>query len=112
MAALVEHGSCFAGLLAELLFSVDRTYMMDGEFEGDNRHIATIILSSSNLGTMPMANGLSRLATRFLGEPETLAAVEASVGITLDADAARNHGLVTFAYDAVSYTHLTLPTKA
>ena len=30
MAALVEHGSCFAGLLAELLFSVDRTYMMDG----------------------------------------------------------------------------------
>ena len=103
MAALVEHGSCFAGLLAELLFSVDRTYMMDGEFEGDNRHIATIILSSSNLGTMPMANGLSRLATRFLGEPETLAAVEASVGITLDADAARNHGLVTFAYDDVDW---------
>ena len=103
MAALVEHGSCFAGLLAELLFSVDRTYMMEGEFEGDNRHIATIMLSSSNLGTMPMANGLSRLATRFLGEPETLAAVEAAVGIPLDADASRNHGLVTFAYDDVDW---------
>ena len=103
MAALVEHGSCFAGLLAELLFSVDRTYMMEGKFEGDNRHIASITLSSSNLGTMPMANGLSRLATRFLGEPETLTAVETSVGTPLDANAASNHGLVTFTYDDVDW---------
>ena len=103
MIALVEHGSCFAGLLAELLFSVDRTYMMEGEFEGDNRHIASITLSSSNLGTMPMANGLSRLATRFLGEPETLTAVETSVGTPLDANAASNHGLVTFTYDDVDW---------
>jgi benzoyl-CoA-dihydrodiol lyase len=103
MTALVEHGSCFAGLLAELLFSVDRTYMMEGEFEGDNRHIASITLSSSNLGTMPMANGLSRLATRFLGEPETLIAVETSVGTPLDANAASNHGLVTFTYDDVDW---------
>lgn len=103
MAALVEHGSCFAGLLAELLFSVDRTYMMEGEFESDNRHIASITLSSSNLGTMPMANGLSRLATRFLGEPETLTVVETSVGTPLDANAASNHGLVTFTYDDVDW---------
>ena len=103
MTALVEHGSCFAGLLAELLFSVDRTYMMEGEFEGNNRHIASITLSSSNLGTMPMANGLSRLATRFLGEPETLTAVETSVGTPLDANAASNHGLVTFTYDDVDW---------
>ena len=103
MAALVEHGSCFAGLLAELLFSVDRTYMMEGEFEGNNRRIASITLSSSNLGTMPMANGLSRLATRFLGEPETLIAVETSVGTPLDANAASNHGLVTFTYDDVDW---------
>lgn len=103
MAALVEHGSCFAGLLAELLFSVDRTYMMEGEFEGDNRHIASITLSSSNLGTMPMANGLSRLATRFLGEPETLTVVETSVGTPMDANAASNHGLVTFTYDDVDW---------
>ena len=103
MAALVEHGSCFAGLLAELLFSVDRTYMMEGDFEGDNRHIASITLSSSNLGTMPMANGLSRLATRFLGEPETLTAVETSVGTPLDANAASNRGLVTFTYDDVDW---------
>ena len=103
MAALVEHGSCFAGVLAELLFAVDRSYMMEDEFEGDNRPIATITLSSSNLGMMPMANGLSRLATRFLGEPETLQAVEAAAGTPLDADDARTHGLVTFAYDDVDW---------
>ena len=103
MAALVEHGSCFAGVLAELLFAVDRSYMMEDEFEGDNRPIATITLSSSNLGMMPMANGLSRLATRFLGEPETLQAVEAAAGMPLDADDARTHGLVTFAYDDVDW---------
>ena len=103
MAALVEHGSCFAGVLAELLFAVDRSYMMEDEFEGDNRPIATITLSSSNLGMMPMANGLSRLATRFLGEPETLQAVEAAAGTPLDADEARTHGLVTFAYDDVDW---------
>jgi len=103
MTALVEHGSCFAGVLAELLFSVDRSYMMEDEFEGDNRPVATITLSSSNMGMMPMANGLSRLATRFLGEPQTLTAVEASVGTPLDADAARDHGLVTFAYDDVDW---------
>ena len=103
MAALVEHGSCFAGVLAELLFAVDRSYMMEDEFEGDNRPIATITLSSSNLGMMPMANGLSRLATRFLGEPATLQAVEAAAGTPLDADDARTHGLVTFAYDDVDW---------
>ena len=103
MAALVEHGSCFAGVLAELLFAVDRSYMMEDEFEGDDRPIATITLSSSNLGMMPMANGLSRLATRFLGEPETLQAVEAAAGTLLDADDARTHGLVTFAYDDVDW---------
>ena len=103
MAAVVEHGSCFAGVLAELLFAVDRSYMMEDEFEGDNRPIATITLSPSNLGMMPMANGLSRLATRFLGEPETLQAVEATAGTPLDADDARTHGLVTFAYDDVDW---------
>ena len=37
LAAIVEHGSCFSGVLAELLFAVDRTYMMEGEFEEDTR---------------------------------------------------------------------------
>ena len=103
LAGLVEHGSCFAGILAELLFAVDRSYMMEDEFEGDNRPLATITLSPANFGPFPMANGISRLATRFLGEPESLASAEAAQGASLEADVAREQGLVTFAYDDVDW---------
>jgi benzoyl-CoA-dihydrodiol lyase len=103
LAGLVEHGSCFAGILAELLFAVDRSYMMEDEFEGDNRPMATITLSPANFGAFPMANGISRLATRFLGEPESLTAAETTLGTALKAGEARDHGLVTFAYDDVDW---------
>ena len=103
LAGLVEHGSCFAGILAELLFAVDRSYMMEDEFDGDNRPLATITMSPANFGLFPMANGISRLATRFLGEPDSLAAAEAAQGTALEANAAREHGLVTFAYDDVDW---------
>ena len=103
MIALVEHGSCFSGILADLLFAVDRTYMMQDEFEGDNRHLACILLSKFNFGPLPMANGLSRLATRFLGEPDSLKNAEAHIGQVLDAESAQCQGLVTFIYDDVDW---------
>ena len=53
LVALVEHGSCFAGLLAEILWAVDRSYMMQDAFEGDNRPMAAIKLSASNFGRYP-----------------------------------------------------------
>jgi benzoyl-CoA-dihydrodiol lyase len=46
-----------------------------------------------------MGNGLTRLQTRFLGEPQSLAAAEASQGVALAAEAAEAAGLVTYAYD-------------
>jgi benzoyl-CoA-dihydrodiol lyase len=101
--ALVEHGSCYAGMLAEILFAADRTYMMLDEFEGDNRPLATITLSDTNFGRYPMSNGLTRLETRFLGEPETVDALKARSGEALEADDADTLGLVTFAYDDVDY---------
>ena len=33
---LVEPGSCFAGTLLELVLAADRSYMLDGTFEGSN----------------------------------------------------------------------------
>ena len=68
LVALVEHGSCFAGVLAELLWAVDRSYMMEDEFEGDNRPVATVTMSDANFGQYPMGNDLTRLETRFLGQ--------------------------------------------
>ncbi|SFL68689.1 2,3-epoxybenzoyl-CoA dihydrolase [Shimia aestuarii] len=103
MVALVEHGSCFAGILAELLFSVDRSYMMEDEFEGDNRPLATVTLSEANFGRMPMGNDLTRLETRFLGEPESVEKAKAAIGEALEAEDADELGLVTEILDDIDW---------
>jgi benzoyl-CoA-dihydrodiol lyase len=103
LVALVEHGSCFAGVLAELLWSVDRTYMMLEEFEGDNRPLAAVTLTNSNFGTFPMGNDLTRLQTRFLGNPEAVDAAQDRIGDPLEADAAETLGLVTYAFDDIDW---------
>ena len=101
--AQVEHGSCFAGVLAELLWAVDRSYMMEDEFEGDNRPIATITLSHDNFGTFPMGNGLSRLETRFLDEAERIEALKTHIGEPMEADDANENGLVTIILDDIDW---------
>ena len=101
--AQVEHGSCFAGVLAELLWAVDRSYMMEDEFEGDNRPIAKITLSNDNFGTYPMGNGLSRLETRFLDEVEHIEALKAQIGEPMEADDADENGLVTMLLDDIDW---------
>jgi benzoyl-CoA-dihydrodiol lyase len=103
LAAFVEHGSCFAGVLAEILFAVDRTYMMEDEFEGDNRPMATITLSRSNFGPFPMANDLTRLQTRFLGEDHRVADAEMKIGEALEASEADDLGLATFILDDIDW---------
>jgi benzoyl-CoA-dihydrodiol lyase len=99
MIALIEPGSCFAGTLAELAFAADRSLMLIGARDGDNRPPAAVTLSQANFGFYPMGNGLTRLQTRFLGEPETLQAAKAKIGEALETEAAVELGLVTFAYE-------------
>ncbi|ANP37007.1 crotonase [Phaeobacter gallaeciensis] len=103
LVAVVEHGSCFAGPLAELLWAVDRSYMMLEEFEGDNRPLAAITLSEGNFGTYPMGNDLTRLQTRFLGTPESVEALRDHIGEPLEADQAEELGLVTYAFDDIDW---------
>ncbi len=103
MIALVENGSCFAGVLAELLFAVDRSYMMQGEFEEDIRPTAKICLSKANFGAFTMSNGLTRLATRFIGDKESESLAAGMVGKMIDAEEAQNAGLITFSYDDVDW---------
>ena len=101
--AFVEPGSCFTGLLAELLFAVDRSYMLDGCLEDDPAPAPTITLSALNFGYLKMANGLSRLQTRFLGEPESVGRAEQLVGQPLEGLDALDAGLVTFAPDDIDW---------
>lgn len=103
LATLIEPGSCFAGFLAELVFVADRGFMADGAFESDNRPEATLVLSAANLGAHPMPNGLSRLATRFLGEPEMIDELGERIGESLDASDAEGLGLVTAALDDIDW---------
>jgi benzoyl-CoA-dihydrodiol lyase len=103
LVTLIEPGSCFAGALAELVFAADRSYMLIGQMEGDNRPPATIILGAASDGRLPMSNGLSRLATRFLGEPQSLDAAHKAAGEELDAGRAAELGLVTFALDDIDW---------
>jgi benzoyl-CoA-dihydrodiol lyase len=101
--ALIEPGSCFAGTLAELLFAADRSVMFAGLRSGDNRGPASVQLSDLNFGAYPMGNGLTRLATRFLGEADSFAAARVRTGQALEAEDAEALGLVTLAYDETDW---------
>jgi benzoyl-CoA-dihydrodiol lyase len=101
--ALIEPGSCFAGSLAELVFAADRALMFAGTRAGDNQPPATLTLSPLNLGAYMMGNGLTRLATRFLGDPGGLARARARLGAPLAAGEAEALGLVTANYDEVDW---------
>jgi benzoyl-CoA-dihydrodiol lyase len=103
LVALIEPGSCFAGTLAEIAFACDRSFMLIGSLKGDNRPPATLTLSTLNFGPYPMSNGLTRLATRFLGEPESVGKAEAETAKALNAEAAEEFGLVTAAFDQVDW---------
>src|SRR6185295_10068770 len=80
LVTLIEPGSCFAGALAELVFASDRAYMLIGRLDGDNRPPAAIVLGDANFSGLTMSNGLTRLATRFLGEPQSVARAKQVVG--------------------------------
>jgi benzoyl-CoA-dihydrodiol lyase len=97
--ALIEPGSCFAGTLAELAFAADRSFMLVGTREGGNREPAAIVLGHVNFGLYPMGNGLTRLQTRFLGEPDTLKIAQSKIGIAMEGEGAAELGLVTAAYE-------------
>ncbi len=103
LVTLVEPGSCFAGTLAELVFAADRSYMLVGQRDGDNRAPPAIVLSAMNFGPYPMSHGLTRLQSRFQAEPSDVETAQARIGDALDAEAADELGLVTFALDDIDW---------
>ena len=93
--AIVEPGSCFAGNLLELLLASDRSYMlMDSD--------ASIAISEMNAGALPMSNGLTRLQSRFLAEPDRLNDIFGEKK-SFDTDEAEELGLITFAPDDLDW---------
>jgi benzoyl-CoA-dihydrodiol lyase len=96
--ALIEPGSCFVGMLAELAFACDRQYILDGP-----DHVA-IGLTEVNFGTFPMGNGISRLQARFWGDPEHLERLHTKeLGRAISPSEALDLGLVTEAPDDIDW---------
>ncbi|MGH9188388.1 MAG: 2,3-epoxybenzoyl-CoA dihydrolase [Acidimicrobiales bacterium] len=100
---LVEPGSCFAGTLAEFVLAADRSFMLDGTWPASDQPGPMLQLTPANDGWYPMSNGLSRLATRFFGRAEALAAARARLGKQLLASEAAETGLVTFTPDDIDW---------
>src|SRR5262245_3697303 len=95
--ALIEPGSAFAGSLFELALACDRSYMLDDPERENN-----VWLSGMNIGLLSMGNGLSRLQTRFLGEPDTpMSLMKREEGFS--PKEAEEAGLVSFAPDEMDW---------
>jgi benzoyl-CoA-dihydrodiol lyase len=95
--ALVEPGSCWGGTLFEVALAADRTYMLD-----DPERPVRVALTALNRGAYPMSNGLTRLATRFLGDAKALERAMTEDGPHEPQDALEA-GLVTLAPDEIDY---------
>ena len=93
--AIVEPNSCFAGNLLELLLASDRSYMLMDEQN-------SVAVSELNAGAFPMSNGLTRLQSRFLAEPERADQVLNNKG-PINTEEAEELGLITFAPDDLDW---------
>ena len=103
LVALVEPGSCFTGTLLELVLAADRSFMLDGAFEGANLPPATVVLTGMNFGPLVMPNGLTRLEHRFLGDPSMVDRARGEIGKRVEAIEADELGLVTFTPDDIDW---------
>ena len=99
--ALIEAGSCFTGTLLELALACDRSYHL--ALPDDEAAAPKLTVGEVNFGLYPMATGQSRLARRFYEEAAPMAAVRATLGKPLDADAAFALGLVTSNPDDIDW---------
>ncbi len=101
--SLIEPNSCFAGTFAEIAFASDRSLMLIGQMDGDNKPPAHIILGGVNFDRYPMGNGLTRLQSRFFGEPGQIDKLALMKGQEFEAEKAEELGLITFALDDIDW---------
>ncbi len=95
--ALIEPRSCFAGNVLELAIASDRTYMLNSPDK-----TIEVAVSDLNAGPLPMSNGLTRLRSRFLSQPDRLDEIF-GLDRSFDTEDAEELGLVTFAPDDLDW---------
>jgi benzoyl-CoA-dihydrodiol lyase len=95
--AIADENSCFVGTLLELALAADRVYLLN-----DPDMPVHMGVTPMNGGPYPMSNGLTRLQTRFLGEPEREDEVLGEAD-DFDAERADELGLATSAPDSIDW---------
>jgi benzoyl-CoA-dihydrodiol lyase len=99
--AIIEPGSCFAGLLFELALVADRSYMLAlPEEEGKSPKIG---LDEMNFGLLSAVNDRGRLETRFGGSARCMAGAMKAKGKLLGPSEALALGLITLAPDDLDW---------
>ena len=101
--AAVEPGSCFAGTLLEFVLAADQSYMLSGQFEGDEAPPAALTLNAFNFGRYPMVTGITRIESRFQNHDAGIKALQQHIGQPLEAERADELGLVTFTPDDIDW---------
>ena len=100
--ALADADTAFGGLFLEVILACDRQYVLT-----DSDQPVQLALGPANFGPYPMANGLTRLETRFLGEPARVEVLRDELGTApfaaLDAERANELGLATSAPDLIDW---------
>ena len=101
---IVDNDSCFSGILAELLFSADRTYMLNNAMSPEEKEGPFIAISKINFSSLEMVNGLSRLATRFNNDELKLDLLRKLIGDKLNAEKAFMEELITVIPDDLDWS--------
>ena len=115
--AIIEPGSCFAGILFELALAADRSYMLattppsakpalggsPGVPEQEEGEAPKIAIDDFNFGLLPAVNNHDRLHTRFSGDCRHMAAAVEAKGKLLSPAKALALGLVTVAPDDLDW---------
>lgn len=101
---IVDNDSCFSGILAELLFSADRTYMLNNAMSPEEKEGPFIAISKINFSSLEMVNGLSRLATRFNNDELKLDLLRKLIGNKLNAEKAFMEELITVIPDDLDWS--------
>jgi benzoyl-CoA-dihydrodiol lyase len=100
MYAILEPGSCFAGVLFELALAADRSYMLALPGEEESPKIA---VDDFNFGLLPAVNDRSRLETRFSADAKDMAGAVEAKGKLLGPEEAMSLGLITVAPDDLDW---------
>ena len=100
---IVDNNSCFSGILAELLFCADRTYMLNNSLEANGLKGPYVALSELNFLSLEMVNGLTRLSTRFNSDKPKLNNLRKLIDIKMNAEEAYAEELITIIPDDLDW---------